>query len=241
MAYWQDDTFDTWPEVYKAGTAAIGLYNRCGVYCARELTDGTIPAELVASYGTREWAQKLVDAGLWETEGSGYRDVYYLVGKKGNKLNPTREEALKKLREAADRTARWRANANKKKGVTRHVQENDASRDGVRDASSDASPSLPPSKEGKGDARPASRGEAIATSARPSTNVDEDPQPVDWRTAKAFGVEPDPGLAHTARVGAAAARAAIRKPVQRRDEGLDAHERLLSLVPDPPTTLGEED
>lgn len=150
MAYWQDDTFDTWPEVYRAGTAAIGLHHRCAVYCAREMTDGHIPLELAASYGTREWIQKLVEVGLWEIEEAGYRDVYFLYGKKGNKLNPTREEALKKLKAAAERTAKWRAKAD----VTRHKRRSDASRDNVRDASDDASPSLPPSKEGKAERVP---------------------------------------------------------------------------------------
>jgi hypothetical protein len=229
MAYWQDDTFDTWPEVYRVGTAAIGLYSRCGAYCARELTDGHIPAELVTSYGTREWAQKLVEVGLWETTSAGYRDVYFLVGKKGNKLNPTREEALAKLKQAADRTAKWRANS-KKKGVTRHVQGSDASRDGIRDASSDASPSLPPSYEGKG------------SQALPSPVVEEGVSNPDWRRGKSFGTEPDPVEADRARRGAEAARAALSRPAaarqrpgpveaaRQRGSSLDALDEVLAQV-----------
>lgn len=204
MAYWQDDTFDTWPEVYRAGTAAIGLYNRCGVYCARETTDGHIPLELATSYGTREWIQKLVDVGLWETEGTGYRDVYFLYGKRGNKLNPTREEVLKRLKDAADRTARWRQAAKKK--VTRHVQKGDASRDDIRDTSSASSPTLPPSKEGKGDARPASQGAA---------GVPEHPPDLSELRTRLR----DASRNHLARANA-------------RADG--AYERLLELAPNPP-------
>jgi hypothetical protein len=215
MTYRQDDTFDTWPEVYRAGTAAIGLYNRCGVYCARELTDGHIPAELAASYGTREWVQKLVEVGLWEIEATGYRDVYYLVGKKGNKLNPTRVEALANLKRAADRTAKWRGRKTQN-AVTHHVQDGDASRDDIRDASSDASPSLPPSKEGKGDARPASQGAAVVPH-KPQT-----PRPVT--------VEP-PDLS-ALRDQLATARTNHRARTNARTDG--SYDRLLSLSPPRP-------
>lgn len=209
MAYWQDDTFDTWPEVYKVGTAAIGLYSRCGAYCARELTDGHIPAELATGYGTREWVQKLVEVGLWEIEATGYRDVYFLYGKKGNKLNPSREEALAKLKAAADRTARWRANAKGKRGVTRHVQESDASRDTVRDASSDASPSLPPSKEGKGERAPATPGAARALPEDPRV-IAEAEEELRQRAEAAVAAIDEQQRRNTR--GAAAVRANIRKP-----------------------------
>lgn len=238
MTYRQDDTFDTWPEVYKAGTAAIGLYSRCGVYCARELTDGHIPAELVASYGTREWVQKLVEAGLWEIEGTGYRDVYYLYGKKGNKLNPTREEALANLKAAADRTARWRANANNggKRGVTRHVQEGDASRDGIRDASSDASPSLPPSKEGKGERAPATPGAARALPEDPRV-IAEAEEELRLKAEAAVTAIAEQQRRNTN--GAAAVRANIRKPpAPARVNGMAAldaavAEMALTQPPDP--------
>lgn len=243
MAYWQDDTFDTWPEVYRVGTSAVGLYSRCGVYCARELTDGHIPLELVTSYGTREWAQKLVEVGLWEIEETGYRDVYFLYGKKGNKLNPTRDEAMAKLKAAADRTARWRANSkNGKKGVTHHVQESDASRDGIRDASSDASPSLPPSKEGKGTRAPASQGAARVpqTPHHPPSDevILEDPRVI-AEAEEQLRLDAEAAVAaiaehqqRTAR-GAAAARAAIPKP-KRSNNGTSGLDRLREAVADLP-------
>jgi hypothetical protein len=151
------------------------------------------------------------------------------VGKKGNKLNPTREEALKKLKDAADRTAKWRENS-KKKDVTRHVQKSDASRDDIRDASSDASPSLPPSKEGKG------------VQALPSPLAEEDAPNPDWRRSKAFGVEPDPDQAQRTHSRMAEVRANIRPPAQarsrpgpveaarQRGSSLDALDEVLAQV-----------
>lgn len=145
MAYQIDDSFDTWPEVIRAGKAAAGLYLCCGSWIARNTQDGLVPAELAALYGTREWAQKLVEVGLWETVDAGYRDVYYHHAKDGAKLNPTRDVHLARKEAARQRTKKWRDAS-----PTRHVRH--TQRD--TDASRDASPSLPPSKEGKGHARP---------------------------------------------------------------------------------------
>jgi hypothetical protein len=146
MAYQVDDSFDTWPEVIRAGKAAAGLYLCCGSWIARNTQDGLVPAELAALYGTREWIQKLVEVGLWETVDAGYRDVYYHLAKDGAKLNPTHEVHLARKEAARERTKRWRDAS-----PTRHVR--DTSRD--TNASRDDSLSLPPSKEGKGTARPA--------------------------------------------------------------------------------------
>lgn len=183
MAYQQDDSIHTWPEVFAAGTAAFGLYSRCGAYCADNSTDGHIPAGVAASYGTPEWARKLVEVGLWKVEGSGYWDVYFLVTKDGAKLNATREEALARKEAARERTRRWREGSQNRAGKGKKPQvkgnkSGDASRDGsrdanvdvtngIRDASGDASPSLPSSKEEKGRARPASQGDARSSLTSP--------------------------------------------------------------------------
>lgn len=177
MAYRVDDTFDTWPEVIRAGTAAIGLYVRCGAYMARTLTDGLVPLEVAQMYGTREWISKLCDVGLWEIEESGYRDVYYLVTKDGTKLNETRVEVLARRAAAAERTRKWReGKAPKgKKPQGSKPKSGDASRDAyvyvtgdVTDASRDASLSFPPLK-GEGSARPASQGDAGVSPPRSPT------------------------------------------------------------------------
>jgi hypothetical protein len=72
MAFLLDDDWDNDPRVVRAGTAAFGLYSRCGMWVARHLTDGFVPVEVATTYGTREWAAKLVDAGLWTTAVDGY-------------------------------------------------------------------------------------------------------------------------------------------------------------------------
>jgi len=91
MAYWLDDGFDSWPEVVRAGTAAVGLYTRCGAWLARNIANGrlqdaVVPREVADGYGTAEWRQRLVDAGLWAAEGEGFRDLHHFT------LNPTAEK-----------------------------------------------------------------------------------------------------------------------------------------------------
>jgi len=141
MAYWLDDGFDTWPEVMRAGSAATGLYTRCGSWIARNLTDGLIPSEVAAMYGTPEWARRLVDVGLWSTEGDGYRDTRYLP------MNPDAETVRKRRDDAAERQRKFREGRNGK--PTRESR--------VTNSVSHSSPALPlpSSKEGRGARRDA--------------------------------------------------------------------------------------
>lgn len=136
MAYWLDDGFDTWPEVIRAGSAAAGLYARCGSWIARNLTDGLIPAEVAAMYGTREWITKLLDVGLWVVDGDGYRDTRYLP------MNPDAETVRKRRADAAERQRKMRERRNGKQ--TRESR--------VTNGGSHGSPALPlpSSKEGRG-------------------------------------------------------------------------------------------
>lgn len=111
-----------WPEILRAGTPASGLYARCGSYIADNTTDGYIPAEVVSMYGTREWAAKLVDVGLWKPhEDGGYIDTRYFP------LNPDRETVDKRRQAAADRAKRYRAKK-KPDSVTPASRVTDASR-----------------------------------------------------------------------------------------------------------------
>jgi hypothetical protein len=129
MAFLLDDDWDNDPRVVRAGTAAFGLYSRCGMWVARHLTDGFVPVEVATTYGTREWAAKLVDAGLWTTAVDGYQMADYLT------LNPSAKKVRKRREQYADRQRRWR------EAQTRDKRGSNASRN--------ASPS-PPLK-GKGD------------------------------------------------------------------------------------------
>ncbi len=134
MAYWLDDGFDSWPEVVRAGTAAVGLYTRCGSWIARNLTDGFIPLEVARMYGTAEWTTRLVDAGLWTIDEQGYRDVRYFP------MNPTAEKVRKRRKDAAERQAKLRDRRNAK--VTRDSR--------VSHRGSHASPAPSPKGEGGG-------------------------------------------------------------------------------------------
>lgn len=102
MAFSVDDSWDNCIPVARAGNACFGLYVRCGIWAARNTTDGYVPAEIAASYGSPEQARKLVDVGLWEAAEGGYRAPDFL----------DRNESAKQVeaRRAADaaRKARWR-------------------------------------------------------------------------------------------------------------------------------------
>jgi hypothetical protein len=102
MAFLLDDDWDNDPRVVRAGTAAFGLYSRCGMWVARHLTDGFVPAEVATTYGTREWVAKLVDVGLWTTAVDGYQMADYLT------LNPSAKKVRKRREQYAERQRRWR-------------------------------------------------------------------------------------------------------------------------------------
>lgn len=69
-----DDKFSMHPKAMDAGNAALGLWVRAGSWSAAHLTDGFIPANLLAALGgTRTTADKLVKVRLWEIEPGGYR------------------------------------------------------------------------------------------------------------------------------------------------------------------------
>lgn len=55
-----DDSFDTHPKTMRAGNAAVGLFARLVPYATRLTTDGMVPGEVVAAYGTKPQAAKLV-------------------------------------------------------------------------------------------------------------------------------------------------------------------------------------
>lgn len=99
MAYWLDEGWHGWPEVVQAGTAAAGLYARCGSYIADHTTDGFVPSGVARMYGTAEWVKRLVDVGLWTTEGDGYRDArYFPLNKSGEQIRKAKEAAAERQR-----------------------------------------------------------------------------------------------------------------------------------------------
>lgn len=131
MAYWMDEGSHGWPEIDAVGTAAAGLYWRCGSYIADAQTDGFIPTARARMYGTPEWIARLVEVGLWAIEEHGYRDLRYL------ELNATKKEIDERKAAAAARQRRSRASRGGHADVT-------------RDARVSHSAPTPPPKGGKG-------------------------------------------------------------------------------------------
>ena len=150
MAYLLDDDWDNDPRVSRAGTAAFGLYSRCGMWVARHLTDGHVPREIATAYGTTEWVAKLVAVGLWQQTEDGYQMPDYLD------RNPSRDKVERRRKQYTERQERWRLR-------TSQVQTRDKR---ITNASGNASPS-PLSKERRG-RTPATPGAARAPTPPPN-------------------------------------------------------------------------
>jgi len=113
-----DDGFYDHPKVEELlagrhGADAIALWTLAGAWCARQLTDGAIPAAKVARLGIPKHAQgaaELVRAGLWITTETGYRFHGWA------EMQPLREDVTANRRAAAGRQRKHR-NAS----VTPHV------------------------------------------------------------------------------------------------------------------------
>lgn len=131
MAYWLDEGWHSWLEVDTVGTAAAGLYARCGSYIADSKTDGFIPAARARMYGTPEWIARLVEVGLWTVEEHGYRDTRYFP------LNATKAVIEQRKADAAQRQRRSRSSRVSHTDVT-------------RDTNVSHSAPFPPPKGGKG-------------------------------------------------------------------------------------------
>jgi hypothetical protein len=138
-----DDTLYDDPAVIRAGTAAFGLYARCGDYVARHLLDGFIPSDVAAQYGTPDWTRKLTDAGLWKTVPGGYLMPRYLAD------NPSRDKVVAGRKRKSERQQRWLEKQRSPSSGQRRVSRpsNRPSHDASRDAPEDAA--LPPSLTGR--------------------------------------------------------------------------------------------
>jgi hypothetical protein len=143
-----DDKFDSDPAVLRAGTAAMGLYYRCGIYVAGQLLDGLVPSEIAAQYGTPEWVKRLTDAALWEPVQGGYYMPLYFAHK-----NPTRAKVLAEREAAAARQERWLEKKRERNRSSAQRRINNASHNASKDASVTPSVTrpIPPSfQEGSG-------------------------------------------------------------------------------------------
>jgi hypothetical protein len=105
-----DDGFAFHRKTVRAGNAALGLWVRAGSWCAQQLTDGHVPAEMVEVLGTQAQANRLVSAGLWFQVEDGYQ--FHEWTDSGR--NPSRSEVLLRRKKEAEKKARAReANSGK--------------------------------------------------------------------------------------------------------------------------------
>ena len=101
-----DDRFGDHPKVIAAGNAAVGMWIRCGAWCAQHGADGRVPKQLLSRFGTQTQANRLVEVGLWQDGG----DVY--VFRDWAEYQPLAAETQARRRERADAgkrgaEARW--------------------------------------------------------------------------------------------------------------------------------------
>ena len=68
-----DDNLAFHAKAVAAGNAAMGMWVRAGSWAAQQLSDGFVPAHIVATLGRPIEATKLVTAGLWDEADGGYR------------------------------------------------------------------------------------------------------------------------------------------------------------------------
>jgi hypothetical protein len=97
-----DDSFHSHPKVIAAGNEAVGLYVRCGTYCAQHLTDGFIPEQVMLLYGSSELAETLVRTKLLRRVRGGWRMPDFLL------YNPSGQQVANEREAKTERQRRWR-------------------------------------------------------------------------------------------------------------------------------------
>lgn len=127
-----DDDFESHPKVIALGRQrerAVYVWLMCGLWCAKQRTDGYVPPSVVRGHDPRlRYAQRLVDVRLWvpvhedelpphianlaanwQRTGRQLAEPWFLFWQ-WEQRNPTRNEIENKRRQTAERVARWRKN-----------------------------------------------------------------------------------------------------------------------------------
>ena len=97
-----DDSLATHPKVLEAGNAAMGLWVRAGAWCAQQLTDGFVSAAAVSMLGTRDQAEALVTADLWDEVEGGFQFHQW------DERQPSRADAEERRAKNAEKLRKWR-------------------------------------------------------------------------------------------------------------------------------------
>lgn len=96
-----DDNFDSDPRVKRAGWEAAWLHTRAMIYCARHLTDGVYPCEVLLEIPRgRSLARRLVKVGLWETKDGDFFLPDFLQWNSPREEVERRREEAKRIRSA---------------------------------------------------------------------------------------------------------------------------------------------
>lgn len=112
MAWFKvDDQFWSHPKVIELSSDAIALWVRAGSWSSEHLTDGNIPrAVLFMLRADIDSAIELVNAGLWEIGGSGWRFHDWEL------YQPAREDVESVRAATRERQKKWREQHRKKNG-----------------------------------------------------------------------------------------------------------------------------
>jgi hypothetical protein len=68
-----DDNLAFHSKIMLVGNEAMGVWVRAGSWVSQQLTDGFVPASIVAVLGGLDAAERLVEVGLWLPEEGGWR------------------------------------------------------------------------------------------------------------------------------------------------------------------------
>lgn len=99
-----DDQFAFNIKVLTAGNAAVGLWVRAGSWSAAQLSDGLVPAPIVAALGgSADDAAALVAAGLWDAVDGGWQFHDWA------EYQPTKAQVLADRAATRERVAKHRA------------------------------------------------------------------------------------------------------------------------------------
>ncbi|MFB7647178.1 hypothetical protein ACFC0S_17000 [Streptomyces sp. NPDC056084] len=108
-----DDGFHCHTKVMEAGTAAVGLYVRCGSWAAQQASDGRVPKSIARTYGTARMIKALIEVGLWHASGHECKtcpevDANAFLIHQYLERNPSRAEMDAARKAKSERQQRWR-------------------------------------------------------------------------------------------------------------------------------------
>lgn len=109
-----DDKLHAHPKFAALPMSARGLWVTAMSWCADYLTDGELPERMVLAFGARRRdADRLVEAGLWEVTGTGFR--FHDWGA----YQPSARDAAKVRAEISEKRARSGAKGGRSKAANR--------------------------------------------------------------------------------------------------------------------------